>query len=77
MPKKTITITELIKLLQRIQRAFGNKPVYLQQDTEGNGYGTIDKIISLRAEYGDTNSNEARAIIIQPCEEGLDIEEII
>lgn len=59
---KTLTIKELKKL---IELAPDNTKVYLSRDSEGNGYGTLDKA-SMEYNYDD------KSIVFYPHHEGLD-----
>lgn len=38
----TMKISQLIRKLQAIKREVGDIEVYMSEDSEGNGYGTID-----------------------------------
>lgn len=63
---KTMTIRELKKILSL---APDNAKIYLSQDSEGNGYSTLD---NMSIEY--TTSD--KAIILYPHHEGLDYGDI-
>lgn len=76
MPKNTMKASELIFWLTKAVEKLGDLPVYLQQDTEGNGYGTLNKEKSLFVEQ-DEDTKKCTHIILQPFEEHLDYEEII
>lgn len=76
MPKKTMKASELIFWLTKAVEKLGDLPVYLQEDTEGNGYGTLNKEKSLFVEQDD-DTQKYTCIILQPFEEHLDYEEII
>lgn len=43
MAKKTMMLDDLISFLLVIKNRIGDKPVYLQLDTEGNKFGTLKK----------------------------------
>lgn len=76
MAKKTMMLSELIEFAQKIYGYFGDLPVYLQQDTEGNGYATLKKEDSFWAEQDEKDGKKALAMIIQPFEENLDYDEL-
>lgn len=75
MAKKTMKASELIFWLTKAVEKFGDLPVYLQEDTEGNGYGTLNKEKSLFVEQDDDTKKWTR-MILQPFEEHLNYEEI-
>lgn len=76
MAKKTMMLDDLISLLLVIKNRIGDKPVYLQLDTEGNKFGTLKKEKSFFVEEEDETKKKT-AITIQPFEENLAYEDII
>lgn len=75
MSKKTMMLDDLISLLLVIKNRLGDMPVFLQQDTEGNGFGTIQKEKCFFVEE-DEKTKKAKGLIIQPFEEHLDYEDL-
>lgn len=66
---KTLTVNQLIKNLTDIKKAgYGNIPVYLSSDPEGNSFGSIDKEQSV-AYDADIPTN----IVIYPFEQDTEI----
>lgn len=60
-------ISKLIRELKRIERKAGDVEVYLSQDSEGNGFGTIvERSLSL----------DENVLIVYPWEEYLSYEQI-
>lgn len=57
-------VKELIKALKVFD---GNMEVYVSADSEGNSYGTIEP---------DTIWKTNEVVIIYPCEDGLDYDEL-
>ena len=76
MAKKTMKASELIFWLTKTVERLGDLPVYLQEDTEGNGYGTLNKEKSLFVDQDD-DTKKYTHIIIQPFEEHLEFEELL
>ena len=76
MAKKTIKASELIFWLSLVVKKVGDLPVFLQEDTEGNGYGTLNIKRSLFVEQDD-KTKKCTHIIIQPFEEHLEFEELL
>lgn len=69
-PAKTVKISELIKHLQTIKKEFGDRPIALSKDTEGNSYGNInpERIYYSFGAYDGM-------VIIYPERSGLDLED--
>lgn len=65
---KTLKVSELIKLLKMVKRDFGDLPVVLSSDSEGNSLGTI--IGSQDVGYLDD------VIILYPNKEGIEMEDL-
>lgn len=61
---KTLTTSELIEVLKKLP----NVKIYLSQDSEGNGFSTIDKKMSI--------SLLNNSLVIYPFKEGLQDYEI-
>lgn len=70
---KTIKIQKLIKELQKISDIFGDIPVVLSSDEEGNSYSTMDP--SNRFSLTCT-AVEKGVLILYPYQEYVEIEEI-
>lgn len=73
--KQTITVSMMIKYLKEVLRLKGDLPVFLQQDSEGNGYGTLNAWRSFWLD-GNIKTQKCSALMIMPFEEHLDYEEI-
>lgn len=71
--KETIKINKLIKELQKISDIFGDIPVVLSRDEEGNAYSTMDPSdrFSLTCTAVDRG-----VLILYPYHEYVEIEEI-
>ena len=65
---KTLKLSELIQLLERVKRDFGDLPVVLSSDSEGNSLGTI---IGTQ-DVGCLDD----VIILYPHEEGIEMEDL-
>lgn len=65
---KTIKIADLIKMLEMVKKDFGNLPVVLSSDSEGNGFGTI---IGTQ-DVGCLDD----VLILYPHEEGFEMEDL-
>lgn len=65
---KTLKVSELIKLLEMVKRDFGDLPVVLSSDSEGNSLGTI--IGKQDVGYLDD------VIILYPHESGFEMEDL-
>ena len=66
---KTLTVNQLIKNLTEIKKAgYGNIPVYLSSDPEGNSFGSIDAQQSVAY-----NAEVPTSIVIYPFEQDTDI----
>ena len=65
---KTLKVSELIKLLEMVKRDFGDFPVVLSSDSEGNSLGTITG--SQDVGYLDD------VIILYPNKEGIEMEDL-
>jgi hypothetical protein len=63
-------ISELIKELKSQEDIFGDYEVFVSQDEEGNGFGTLSK----ETMWG--YSNEDKAVILYPNENYLEYETI-
>lgn len=74
MPK-TMTISEVIRRLKEFQKIHGDIPVFLQQDTEGNGYGTLknDRCFFWT---DDQKDKDKKILLINPYEEHLDYNDL-
>lgn len=76
--KRVATINDTIKLLNQIKKELtakgvktpGNYKVYLSSDEEGNSYGTFC------TDYGFSIESDRKSIILYPCEDHLDYEEV-
>ena len=75
MAKKTMMLDDLISFLLVIKNRIGDKPVYLQLDTEGNKFGTLKKERCFFVEEDDETKKKT-AITIQPFEENLAYEDL-
>lgn len=74
---KTEKISDLIKMLKYLKDEFGDLPVYLSTDSEGNSFGTLHGFSSIGSmRKGLQGDGEIVAIAIYPWEEGLDYYEI-
>lgn len=74
---KTEKISDLIKMLKDLKGEFGDLPVYLSTDSEGNSFGTLHGYSSIGSiRKGIQGDGEVVAIGIYPWEEGLDYMEI-
>lgn len=65
---KTLKLSELIKLLEMVKRDFGDLPVVLSSDSEGNSLGTIIG----SQDVGCLDD----VIILYPNKEGLEMEDL-
>lgn len=65
---KTLKLSELIQLLEMVKRDFGDLPVVLSSDSEGNSLGTI---IGTQ-DVGCLDD----VIILYPHEEGIEMEDL-
>lgn len=63
---KTLKLSELIQLLEMVKRDFGDLPVVLSSDSEGNSLGTIIG----KQDVGCLDD----VIILYPHEEGVEME---
>lgn len=66
----TLKVSELINLLQAVQKDMGDRPVYLSSDPEGNGYGSIQK------DYSVGEDEAEKVLILYPCEQFADTEDL-
>lgn len=71
--KKTIKITKLIKELQKISETFGDIPVVLSSDEEGNSYSTMDPSNNFSV---TCTAVDQGVLILYPYQEYVEIEEI-
>lgn len=71
MNTKTMTIKELIKGLQDIEKAEGDMRVLLAKDPEGNGFGTLEPAYS----FG-TDAETKPTLVLYPYAELLEIEDL-
>ena len=65
---KTLKLSELVQLLEMVKRDFGDLPVVLSSDSEGNSLGTI---IGAQ-DVGCLDD----VIILYPHEEGIEMEDL-
>ena len=65
---KTLKLSELVQLLEMVKRDFGDLPVVLSSDSEGNSLGTI---IGTQ-DVGCLDD----VIILYPHEEGIEMEDL-
>lgn len=65
---KTLKVSELIKLLKMVKRDFGDLPVVLSSDSEGNSLGTIVGTEDIG--YLDD------VVILYPNKEGIEMEDL-
>ena len=70
---KTITIKKLIEELQKISDIFGDIPVVLSRDEEGNSYSTMDPSNRF---YLTCTAVDRGVLILYPYKEYVEIEEI-
>jgi len=68
MPR-TMKISTLINELQALKKEYGNLPVYLSSDEEGNSFGTLDAELSFGI---DENEDIPVRFILYPCEQIYD-----
>lgn len=74
---KSDKLSDLIKVLQMVKKDFGDLPVYLSTDSEGNSYGSINGSMSIGTiNKGDDGNGDTVAIAIYPWQEGADYTEI-
>lgn len=74
---KTNTISDLIRILKDLKEDFGDLPVFVSSDSEGNSYGTLHGYSSIGSiRKGIQGDGEIVAIGIYPWEEGIDYMEI-
>lgn len=70
---KTNTISDLIRMLEDLKDDFGDLPVFVSSDSEGNSFGTLHGYSSIGSiRKGVNGDGEIVAIGIYPWEEGLD-----
>lgn len=66
---KTLTVSQLIKNLKQIEKeGYGDRPVYLSSDPEGNSYGSIDAQQSVAYD-----ADVPTKIVIYPFEQDADL----
>lgn len=65
---RTLKLSELIQLLETLKRDFGDLPVVLSSDSEGNSLGTIIGV----QDVGCLDD----VIILYPHEEGIEMEDL-
>lgn len=63
-----MTISQVIKMLQRFKKLYGDMPVVMSRDSERNGYGTLDDIVSF------TKVDNILTLI--PCDEDIYLDEL-
>lgn len=66
--KQTMTISQVIKKLQRLKKLYGDMAVVMSRDSEQNGYGTLDDIVSF-AKVDDI-------LTLIPCDEDIYLDEV-
>lgn len=66
--KYTMTISQVIKKLQRLKKLYGDMAVVMSRDSEQNGYGTLDDIVSF------TKVDNILTLI--PCDEDIYLDEV-
>ena len=64
-----MTIKELIKELQQNEKAFGDVPVVISTDEEGNSFSTLEKHQSISVNLDD--KDVPNGIILYPFVEGF------
>lgn len=75
---KTNKISDLIRILEDLKDDFGDLPVYLSKDSEGNSFGTLHGYSSIGSmRKGLMGDGEVVAIGIYPWEEGLEYMDIV
>ena len=67
---KTLTVNQLIKILNNLAEEDKKRNVFISRDTEGNGFGTLDETVSICIDE-DSNS-----ILIYPFEEYIDYDDL-
>lgn len=72
-----MTINELIKVLCEAKKQYGNVPVILSADTEGNGFGTLDKQTSLCPVLDETETEVIGLCLFPFIEHCYDMQEAI
>ena len=65
---KTLKLSELVQLLEMVKRVFGDLPVVLSSDSEGNSLGPIIG----KQDVGCLDD----VIILYPHEEGIEMEDL-
>lgn len=70
---RTIKISKFIKELQKIQDIFGDIPVILSRDEEGNSYSTMDPGNNFSV---TCTAVDRGVLILYPYQEYVEIEEI-
>lgn len=63
-----MTISQVIKKLQRLKKLYGDMAVVMSRDSERNGYGTLDDIVSF------TKVDNILTLI--PCDEDIYLDEV-
>jgi len=71
---KTIKIKKFIEELQKISDIFGDIPVVLSRDEEGNAYSTMDPSNNFSV---TCTAVDRGVLILYPYKEYVEIEEII
>jgi len=66
--KQTMTISQVIKKLQKVKKLYGDMAVVMSRDSERNGYGTLDNIVSF--------SKVDNILILIPCDEDIYLDEV-
>ena len=70
MPQpKSMTLSEVISMLQSIQQYAGDLPVYLSKDEEGNAFGTIDA----NGSFGVDKDSKNKCVVLYPWKTFLDL----
>lgn len=68
----SMKIDDVIKKLNEIKATYGNIPVYMSHDSEGNDFATLDQV-----SFEVINNNCKEYLFIYPEREHLDIEQIV
>ena len=66
MEYKTMKISELVKVLNRLKGTFGDLPVYMSSDSEGNSFGTLHYDDNAVSSIG---VDDDRFVMLYPWEE--------
>lgn len=66
--KQTMTISQVIKKLRKVKKLYGDLAVVMYTNSERNGYGTLDSIVSF--------SKIDNILVLVPDDEDIYLDEV-